>query len=84
MGTYLEPEQLEKVDLLRPIADSLDVSMAQLSLAWCLRDPGISSVIVGVTRLSQLEDNCKASGLELSDDVLERIDKIYPAPPPKA
>lgn len=84
MGTYLEPKQLERVDLLRPIADSLDVSMAQLALAWCLRDPGISSVIVGVTRLAQLEDNCMASGLDLSNDVLERIDEIYPAPRPKA
>jgi len=80
MNAFLEPGELARVDALRPIADELGVSMAQLALAWCLRAPGVSSVIVGVTRTSQLEDNAAASGIRLPPEVLERIDGIF-APP---
>ncbi len=63
-----------------PSADELGVSLAQLALTWCLRQPGVSSVIVGVTRPEQLDDNVKASGTRLPDDLLDRIDEIFPAP----
>jgi aryl-alcohol dehydrogenase-like predicted oxidoreductase len=56
------------------------LSMAQLALAWCLAEPNVASVIVGVTRVAQLEDNVKASGLRLSAEILERIDAIFPGP----
>jgi voltage-dependent potassium channel beta subunit len=79
MGRYLEDSALARVDRLRPIADELGLSMAQLALAWCLRQPGVSSVIVGVTRSSQLEDNVKASGRTLPPEVVERIDEIFPS-----
>jgi aryl-alcohol dehydrogenase-like predicted oxidoreductase len=54
--------------------------MPQLALAWCLRQPNVSSVIAGVTKTSQLEEDVKASGLELPADVLERLDALLPAP----
>ena len=57
--------------------------MAQLALAWCLRDPNVSSVIVGVTRRAQLEDNCKAAGVEIPEEVSRAIDEIFPPPDPK-
>jgi aryl-alcohol dehydrogenase-like predicted oxidoreductase len=69
-----------KVAELTPIADELGVSMPQLALAWCLRQPNVSSVIAGVTKTSQLEEDVKASGLELPADVLERLDALLPAP----
>jgi aryl-alcohol dehydrogenase-like predicted oxidoreductase len=50
--------------------------MPQLALAWVLREPGVSSAIVGATRPEQVDDNVGASGVELGDDVLERIDEI--------
>jgi aryl-alcohol dehydrogenase-like predicted oxidoreductase len=50
--------------------------MAQLALAWVLREPGVSSAIVGASRPEQVEDNVAASGIELGDDVLRRIDEI--------
>ncbi|MCZ6465054.1 MAG: aldo/keto reductase family protein [Proteobacteria bacterium] len=84
MGAYLEEGELAKVDQLRPLADEVGISLAQLALAWCLRQPGVSSVIVGATAPSQLEDNCKASGLRLPDEILDRIDEIFPARPPQA
>jgi voltage-dependent potassium channel beta subunit len=79
MGAYLAPETLERVDRLAPIADELGVTPAQLALAWCLRRPSVASVIVGATRPSQLEENAKASGVEIPAELLSRIDAIAPA-----
>jgi aryl-alcohol dehydrogenase-like predicted oxidoreductase len=67
---------LEAVQKLRPIADGLGITLAQLALAWVLREPGVSSAIVGASRPSQLDDNVGASGVVLAPDVLEAIDRI--------
>ena len=80
MKPYLEPEAVEKVDLLRPLADRLEISMAQLALRWCLQRDGVSSVIVGATKIRQLEDNVQASGQALSEEVIAAIDAIFPPP----
>ncbi len=69
-------ENTKKVKALKPIADSLGITRAQLALAWVLRQDGVSSVITGATKLSQLEDNLQASELDLSADILEQIDTI--------
>jgi aryl-alcohol dehydrogenase-like predicted oxidoreductase len=82
MARYLEVDALARVDRLRPLADELGLSLAQLALAWCLRQPGVSSAIVGATRVAQLEDNCKASGVRLPEDLLARIDEIFPGRAP--
>ena len=79
MRAYLEPETLARVDRLQPIANELGISLAQLALAWCLRKRSLASVIVGATRASQLEENVKASGIELPAELLARIDAIAPA-----
>lgn len=79
MGSYLEPQTLARVDRLRPIASELGITLAQLALAWCLRRPSLASVIVGATRPSQLEENAKASGVEIPAELLARIDAIAPA-----
>lgn len=78
MDAFLTDEQLARIDRLSPLADELGMSMAQLALAWCLRQPGVSSVIVGVTRASQLEDNAKASGRPLPEEALEAIEAWFP------
>jgi aryl-alcohol dehydrogenase-like predicted oxidoreductase len=80
MRSFLEPETLARTDRLQPLADRLGISMAQLALAWCLAEPNVSSVITGVTRVSQLEDNVKASGLRLPEEIIEQIDAIFPGP----
>lgn len=80
MDAYLEDAELAKVDLLRPLAAEAGVSMARLALAWCLQRANVASVIVGATRPEQLEDNVKASALQLSDEVLEGIDQVFPGP----
>lgn len=70
--------RLEKVRQLKPIADELGVSLTHLSLAWCLKNPNVSTVILGASRLSQLEDNLKAMDItdKLDDAVMERIDAV--------
>jgi 1-deoxyxylulose-5-phosphate synthase len=67
---------LNAVQNLKPIAQKLDISMAQLALAWVLRDERVSSAIVGASRPKQVEDNAVASEISLSDDILKEIDKV--------
>ena len=69
-------EVLEKVRQLKPIADELGVTRAQLAIAWTLRQPGVSSAITGATRVQQLEDTLQAIEIELDDEMLARIDAV--------
>jgi aryl-alcohol dehydrogenase-like predicted oxidoreductase len=72
---WLTDEVLAAVDRLRPLAEQAGLSMAQLALAWVLREPGISSAIIGASRPEQIADNCAAAGIRLDDDLVERIDE---------
>ncbi len=81
MGRYLETRELARVERLLPLADGLGISMSQLALAWCLREPGISSVIVGATNPEQLAENCQAAGQQLPDEVVSKIDETFPPSP---
>jgi aryl-alcohol dehydrogenase-like predicted oxidoreductase len=76
MDAWTKDEVLSAVHGLRPIADDLGLSMAQLALAWVLREPNVASAIVGASRPEQVDDNAAASGVTLSDDVLAAIDKV--------
>jgi aryl-alcohol dehydrogenase-like predicted oxidoreductase len=67
---------LECVDQLNGVAEDLDCTLSQLSLAWILDKSGITSCITGATRPSQVEENCKASGIDISESQLARIDEI--------
>ncbi|MGI9080463.1 MAG: aldo/keto reductase family protein [Acidimicrobiales bacterium] len=75
MGRWRDDEVLEAVDRLRPIADGLGVQMAQMALAWVLREPNVASAITGASRPDQVDQNAAASGLTLDDDVLVAIDE---------
>ena len=67
---------LEHIDRLHAVADEVGCTLSQLSLAWILQKDGFTSCITGATRPEQIEENCKASGIELSQDQLARIDEI--------
>ena len=71
-------ERVEKVRALTDLAGEIGISMAQLAIAWALRLPEVTSVILGATKKSHLEENLKALDAvgELTEDVLERIDSI--------
>ncbi|MES2459809.1 MAG: aldo/keto reductase family protein [Armatimonadota bacterium] len=70
----LDQSVLEKVQNLVPIAEKNGLSLSQLALAWCLRLPEISSVIIGASKPSQVEDNAAAAGVTLSSDDIAAID----------
>ena len=72
----LTEENVQKVRDLKPIADDLNLTRAQLALAWILRQKGVSSVITGATKVSQIEDTVKAAGVNLSEDVVSKIEDI--------
>jgi len=69
-------EILTAVEKLRPLAANENLSMAQLALAWVLRDERVSSAIIGATKPEQVADNAAASGVQLSGETLAAIDKI--------
>lgn len=69
---------LNRVDSLSEIAAPYNLTIAQLSLAWILHNPGISSVIVGATSVKQLEDNVGASGVVLKKSDFEKMNSLFP------
>jgi voltage-dependent potassium channel beta subunit len=70
--------RLEKVKKLGAVAKDLGVSLPRMALAWCLKNPNVSSVITGASKPAQLKENMKAAGLvpKLSPDIMKRIDQI--------
>ncbi len=76
MNRLLTDEILAAVERLKPIAANENLSMAQLALAWVLRDERVSSAIIGATKPEQVADNAAASGVRLSGETLAAIDKI--------
>jgi len=79
-NTFMEPAQdqtlLERVQQMKRVADDLGISLAQLALAWVLRQPNVASAIIGASRPQQVEENAAASGIELDAATLARIDEI--------
>ncbi len=75
MDRLLDHSLLAAVDNLRPIADQLGISLGQLALAWVLREPNVSSAIVGASRPEQVEENAAASGIRLDEETLTAIDE---------
>jgi aryl-alcohol dehydrogenase-like predicted oxidoreductase len=74
MAPYLTDDVLERVQRLGPIADGLGITLAQLALAWILREPNVASAIVGASRPEQLRDNAAASGVDLDDETARAIE----------
>ncbi len=72
------PENQEKVKQLNALAQELDVSLTNLSIAWCLKNPNVSSVILGATKTDQLEENLKSLDVLplLTEEVMAYIDDV--------
>jgi aryl-alcohol dehydrogenase-like predicted oxidoreductase len=76
MGDLLNDQVLSAVQDLKAIAEELNISMAQLALAWVLRDQQVTGAIIGASRPEQVEDNAAASDVTLSAAELQEIDRI--------
>jgi len=74
----LTPQNLKKVEQLEPTAKAMGCSLAQLALAWCLKNPNVSTVITGATRPEQVAENMKAEEIvqNLNDDIMQKLDEI--------
>jgi len=74
-----DKERLAKVRALQPIAKGLGCALSQLALAWCLKNPNVSTVILGASKVEQLQENLKADKFvsKLTPKVMEKIDKAF-------
>jgi voltage-dependent potassium channel beta subunit len=79
-------ENIKKVIKLSKIAEKLNISMAQLSIAWCLKNKNVSTVILGATNTKQLDENLKAAQCKslLNDKIMDSIEKIIKNKPQQA
>ena len=66
------------VKALEPVANDLGCSLAQLALAWCVKNPNVSTVITGASRVEQVHENMKALDVvdKLTPDVMSRIEVV--------
>ncbi|MEP6988998.1 MAG: aldo/keto reductase, partial [Chloroflexota bacterium] len=70
--------RLEAVRQLGKVADDLGTSMSRMALAWCLKNPHVSTVITGASKVEQVTENMEAIKIvpQLTDDVMKKIDEI--------
>ena len=76
-------DKIKKVKKLGDLAAKLDVTTAALSIAWCLKNPNVSTVILGATKKQQLIENLKSLDVlpKLTADVMEKIETIIKTKP---
>ncbi|HEX7806431.1 MAG TPA: aldo/keto reductase family protein [Cellulomonas sp.] len=74
---FLErPQVLQRVQDLRPIADELGLTLAQLAVAWVLQNDNVAAALIGASRPEQVRENAKASGVTIPAELLVRIDEV--------
>jgi aryl-alcohol dehydrogenase-like predicted oxidoreductase len=76
IARFMTDDVLARVQKLRPIAQEVGLTMAQLAVAWVLQNRNVSSAIVGASRPEQVRDNVKASGVKLDAAIMKRIDEV--------
>jgi aryl-alcohol dehydrogenase-like predicted oxidoreductase len=78
MSLPANQDKLEAADALAALADGAQISLIELAIAWVIRHPAVTSAIIGPRTMEHLESQLGAADVELSDDVLDRIDEIVP------
>ena len=76
ISRWMRDDVLTAVQNLKPIADEVGLTLSQLALAWALQNQNVSSVIMGATKPAQVKENVKASGVKLSAEIMEQIDRV--------
>ncbi len=74
--SMLNDDVLTRVQNLRPIADELDLSLAQLALAWVLQHDNVAAAIIGASRPEQIHENVTATGVTIPVELMARIDDV--------
>ncbi|MBW8805134.1 MAG: aldo/keto reductase family protein [Catenulisporales bacterium] len=75
-GLVSDQDLLERVQRLKPIAASVDLSPAQLAVAWVLQNSNVAAAIIGASRPEQVAENVKAAGVKLDSEILKQIDEV--------
>ncbi len=70
-----QPELLDRVQALKPVADELGLTMAQLAVAWVLQNDNVTAAIIGASRPEQVAENVAAAGVEIPAELMTRIDE---------
>lgn len=80
---HLQNEKVEKVKKLQSVADKIECPMAALSIAWCIKNPNVTTAILGATKKEQLYDNLKALQVlpKLSTEIMDEIETILQTKP---
>ncbi|MDQ1570134.1 MAG: hypothetical protein QOF79_808 [Actinomycetota bacterium] len=73
---WLSDDVLTRVQNLKPIAGELDISLAQLAVAWVLQNDNVASAIIGASRPEQVFENVKATGIKIPAELMARIDDV--------
>ena len=76
ISRWMEDDVLERVQRLRPIAEGVGLTPAQLAVAWVLQNDNVSAAIIGASRPEQVTDNVKAAGVKLDDATMKSIDEV--------
>ncbi|HXL73420.1 MAG TPA: aldo/keto reductase [bacterium] len=76
-----KPTAFKCIDAMRPIAEKYKVSVAQVSLAWLLSKPAVTTVIIGAKTTAQLDDNIASAKLKLAEEELKALDEVSQLPP---
>lgn len=71
-----DDEVVRRVQGLRPVADELGLTMAQLAVAWVLQNDNVAAALIGASRPEQIGENVKAAGVEIPVDLMARIDQV--------
>ncbi|MBK6644277.1 MAG: aldo/keto reductase [Anaerolineales bacterium] len=74
-----DQERLKKVAALEPIAKEIGATLSQLALAWCLKNPFVSTVITGASRVEQVHENMKSAEFveKLTPEIMDKIDAVF-------
>lgn len=75
ISRFMNDDVLTRVQKLRPIADELGLTMAQLAVAWVLQNQNVAAAIIGASRPEQISENVKASGVEIPAELMVKIDE---------
>ena len=72
---FMRDDVLTRVQRLRPIAEELGLSLAQLAVAWVLQNDNVAAALIGASRPEQVAENVKASGVKIPPELLDRLDE---------
>ena len=80
MSLYWTEEYKQKAQEFVKFAEEMGTSGPVLALAWILKNPAVTSAIIGASKVSQIEENAKAADLNVPDDVMAKLDELLPYP----